>query len=64
MKHTEFTLLIDRLLMAQGAIALLEKNLSQALTILQTNDRLRKEADDQEQEQFPGPKSHDEVPWQ
>ena len=44
------SLLTDRLLMAQGAIALLQKNVDEALTLAKKYDKVRINTSDQEQE--------------
>ncbi len=44
------SLLTNRLLMAQGAIALFEKNIKDALIIAREHDKVRSTTDDQEQE--------------
>ncbi len=55
---TGHSLLTNRLLMAQGAIALLQKNLDEALTMSSLNDKVGSITDDKEQEHIP-----EEYPW-
>jgi len=55
------SLLTNRLLMAQGAIALLVKNLDDALIISKEYDKVRSTTDDQEQEHPFGYENFDEL---
>ncbi len=55
------SLLINRISMAQGAIALLDKNLKEALTLAEKSDKVCSITDDQEQERQSDLFSYDEL---
>ncbi len=63
------SLLVNRLLMAQGAIALFEKNIKDALTLAREYDKVRSTSETGDQEQEPpwlneyGEVLQEELPW-